>query len=155
MQKSEKIKRIIGIIRPYVLYAMLATIVFSLLVPNSFCIMALVAIWLLEGNCFARWRILLRDRLFLAFLAYFILQLIGLFFSHDLYEGGWCYVENKLGFLALPVVFCSSTYMDKELRRRLMMCFAILLTVASLYCIAMTFIHYASTHNSELFFYHS
>ncbi|MBS1599293.1 MAG: O-antigen ligase family protein [Bacteroidetes bacterium] len=149
----EKIKKFINVSRIYILYAFLTSIIFSLLVPNSICIIALFAGWLFEGDLKEKWNRLKKDFLFIAYAIYFFVQARGIFTATDFYTG-WCAVEGKLGLLIIPVIFCSSTFVNQEMRKKLMMALGILLTLATLYCLSVNTVEYMHTRNTELFFYH-
>ena len=99
------------IFRLYMIYGMLITIVFSLLNLNSYCTLLFTLAWLLEGKFKSKWAILKRDKLFIAYALYFLIQFAGMTQSENLYSG-WLGVEDKLGFLMLPMVFCSSPFFE-------------------------------------------
>jgi O-antigen ligase len=151
---GEKIKKFIDHSRVYVLYAFLASIIFSLLVVNSICIIALAAAWLFEGNLKEKLNLLKKDLLFLAYAIYFFVQARGIFTATDFYTG-WCAVEGKLGLLIIPLIFCSSSFVNQELRKKLMLALGILLTAAALYCVIVNTVEYMHTGNTNLFFYHA
>ncbi len=150
----EKIRDFISATRIYVLYAFLTSIIFSLLVPNSICIIVLLAGWLFEGDQRQKWNRLKKDWLFLAYAIYFFVQARGIFTARDFYTG-WCAVEGKLGLLIIPLIFCSSTFVTEDMRKRLMTALGVLLTIASIYCLSINTSKYMHTGDTSLFFYHS
>jgi len=150
----EKIRNFISASRIYVLYAFLTSIIFSLLVPNSICIIVLFAGWLFEGDQKQKWNRLKKDWLFLAYAIYFFVQARGIFTAKDFYTG-WCAVEGKLGLLIIPIIFCSSNFVTENMRKKLMTALGVLLTIASIYCISINTVLYMRTGDTGLFFYHS
>jgi len=135
------------------IYGMLITIVFSLLNLNSYCTLLFTFAWLLEGKFKSKWTILKRDKLFIAFALYFLIQFAGIAQSENLYSG-WLGVEDKLGFLMLPMVFCSSPFLNITMRRKAMLVLSSAITLASIYCLVFAGIRYFDTGNTIYFFYH-
>jgi O-antigen ligase len=135
------------------LYGIAITIVFSVLNLNSIFIMLFTIAWLLEGNLKSKFKLLGSDPLFLTYTLYFLVQVYGILFSEDL-QAGWKHVESKLGFLVLPMVFCSSGFITKNIRKHLIFAFCIMVTIATLYCLIQASLRFLYTSNPEVFFYH-
>ena len=142
------------LIKTWLICATLVCIIFSLLVPCSICIILLTAAWFYEGGLLKKWNMLRKDALFIAYSLYFFTQLLGILYATDIITG-WKNVESKLGFLVLPVIFCSSDFVSENVRRKIMMVTAIGLTVASLYCFANAAIQFQHDHDRSVFFYHN
>jgi O-antigen ligase len=153
LYKNGNFKNFIYYSRLYLLYAIFATIVFSWLNLNSICIIIFTAVWVFEGNLRGKLNLLKKDRLFLAYLLYFLAQLMGVFYTSHTFEA-LKYVESKLGFIVFPLIFCSSLFVDNVMKRKTMTGFSILLTFASLYCIALATVKYMQLHETRFFFYH-
>ena len=115
--------------------------------------MLLTAIWLAERDFKNKLALLKKDKLFLAYVLYLVVQIAGTALSDDI-KVGWKEVESKLGFLVIPLIFCSGSFTNGNLRRRLMYVFSISLTLASIYCIAVATIRYFVTSDETVFFYH-
>jgi O-antigen ligase len=141
------------ICRLYLLYGMIITIVFSRLNLNSLCMILFTLAWLVEGGFKNKWAILKKDKLFIAYALYFLIQFIGLAQTQNTHSG-WAGVENKLGFLLLPIVFCSTPFLNIAMRRKIMLVFCFAITVAAIYCLTIVSIQYFNTGNSDVFFYH-
>ena len=84
---------------------------------------------------------------------YFLIQFAGLCQSENIYSA-WDKVENKMGFFLLPIVFCSTSFLNTVMRRKVMLFFSFVTTVAAIYCLAIVSIRYFNTGNSTVFFYH-
>jgi O-antigen ligase len=140
-------------VRLYLLYGMVITIVFSLLNLNSYCILLFTLAWLIEGKFKSKWTLLKRDKLFIAYALYFLIHFVGMTQSENIYSG-WLGVEDKLGFLLLPVVFCSTPFLNITMRRKVMLVFSLAITLAAIYCLAIAGIQYFDTGDSVFFFYH-
>ncbi|MBC7829370.1 MAG: O-antigen ligase family protein [Chitinophagaceae bacterium] len=143
----------INTIRLFLLYAIVITIVISKLNLNSICIVLLILTWLIEGNFKSRWRSLKKDKLFIAYTLFLVIQLAGITMSEN-FKDGWKDLESKLGFIALPLVFCSSGFVDRDMRKKVMLVFSISLTIAALFCICAAALRYAASQDTIVFFYH-
>src|ERR1700710_232896 len=97
--------------RLYLLYGMVITIIFSRLNLNSYCLILFTLTWLIEGQFKIKWTLLKNNKLFIAYALYFLIQFTGMAQSENLYNG-WKGVEDKLGFLFLPMVFCSTPILN-------------------------------------------
>lgn len=137
----------------YLLYGMVITIVFSRLNLNSLCMLLFTLAWLLQGKLKNKWAFLKRDKLFIAYALYFLIQFAGMTQSENLYSG-WLGVEDKLAFLMLPMVFCSSPFLNIAMRRKTMLVLSLAITLAAIYCLTIAGIQYFNTGNSIFFFYH-
>ncbi|PWT78925.1 MAG: hypothetical protein C5B59_00810 [Bacteroidetes bacterium] len=140
--------------KAFLLCGILATIILSLLVLNSIFIMLLLATWFFEGGLKEKWTLLRNDKLFLAYAIYFFVQFfLAMLNNHGFYQG-WCAIEGKLALLVLPIIFCSSSFVSDQLRRKVMVVITLLLTAASLYCLVTNLIQFGKTGEKDLFFYH-
>jgi O-antigen ligase len=142
----------------YLLWGIGVTIAFSLLNLNSILIVSLSAAWLLEifvleGSLTQRWNLLRKDRLFIAYFFYFLVEAAGIFYATDLFAG-WKNFESKLGFLALPVVFCSTPSANRVISGKVLTGFSLSITAASIYCLVVVISKYFQVHDTNLFFYH-
>lgn len=129
------------------------TIVLSKLNLNSVCIIVLILTWFAEGNLKIKWNLLKKDKLFIAYTLYLIIQIVGISVSENL-KDGWKEVESKLGFLALPLIFCSTAFLDREMRKKLMLVFSVALTFTAFYCLGAAFLKYSVSLDTTVFFYH-
>ena len=140
-------------IKFFLLCATVITIVLSRLNLNSICIVLLTATWLAEGDYKNKLNLLRKDKLFIAYVLYLVLQIAGTTLSDDI-KVGWKEIESKLGFLAIPLIFCSESFTDINLRRRLMFVFSISLTLAAGYCLGAAALRYFVSSDETVFFYH-
>jgi O-antigen ligase len=140
-------------VKMYLLYGMLITIIFSRLNLNSLCFLLFTLAWLAEGKFKSKWALLKIDKLFIAYSLYFLIQFTGMGQSENIYSG-WKGVEDKLAFLLLPLVFCSTPFLDTTGRRKIMLVLCGAVTVAGIYCLIMAAIHYFNTGDTSFFFYH-
>ena len=140
-------------IKFYLLCGIVITIVFSRLNLNSTCILLLTALWLIERDFKNKLTLLKKDKLFITYVLYLIVQIAGTALSDDI-KIGWKEIESKLGFLALPLIFCSGSFTDGVLRRKLMFVFSISMTLAGFFCIGAAAIRYFVMSDETVFFYH-
>lgn len=136
-----------------VLCGIAASIVFSLLLVNSLFIIALLLLWILKGSFRQKWDLLSRDTLFKAYLLLFVANAIGILYTPD-WLAGWKNTESQLGFVVLPLIFCSSPLLSARTRTGVLMVYSIVLTVAALGCLAIAAWKYGTNHNPAVFFYH-
>lgn len=140
-------------IKLFLLCAIVMTICLSRLNLNSNFIVLLIIAWLAGGRLKQRFAVLKKDKLFIAYLLYLAIQVIGVTMSDDL-NAGWKEIESKMGFLAVPVIFCSRGFHTENMRRKAMLIFGISITGAALYCMAMAVSRYVVSHDMTVFFYH-
>jgi len=141
-------------IKLYALYGVVLTILLSRLNLNSICIIVFFAAWFFEGNFKEKWGLLKKDRLFLAYTLYFLVEVIGFFNGPDM-ERSWKNLESKVGYLAIPLVFCSSSFVTRAFRRKILLSLSIFVTIIITYCLLVALNHYTKTHDPEVFFYHT
>ncbi|MHA4847433.1 O-antigen ligase family protein [Flavitalea antarctica] len=137
----------------FCLYGIAVTITFSILNLNSLFIIGLILSWLFSIGSLSQVRELRTDRLFIAYILYFLLHIAGLFTS-DSFAGGWKHLESKLGYLVLPLALCSGTILTRQVRNKVLMVFTITLTAATLLCLIVAFYKYSTQHDVSVFFYH-
>src|SRR5664279_4588384 len=137
MRNSKIINKIqlLRFFKMYLLYGMVITIIFSRLNLNSYCLILFTLAWLIEGQFKTKWALLKEDKLVIAYMLYFLIQFTGMAQSANLYNG-WKGVEDKLGFLFLPMVFCSAPFLNIKMRRNVMLVWSLSVTLASIYCLA-------------------
>ena len=140
-------------LRLYLLYAVLITIVLSLLNLNSIFLVALVCTWILDGNFSNKWSRLKKDKLFVTYSLYFIIQIAGIALADNL-MAGWKEFESKAGLFGVPLIFCSTHFLDDRMRRNAMMVFSITLSLGAIFCLIVAMYKYVFTADATLFFYH-
>ena len=140
-------------IKLFSLCAIVITIVLSRLNLNSNFLVLLAFAWLLEGRFKKKMALLKKDKLFLAYLLYFIIQIAGVTMSDNLMVG-WKEFESKVGFLVVPLVLCSAGLPDRYMRKKIMMVFSLAVLVAGLFCIGVSGFNYVKTQDESIFFYH-
>ena len=141
-------------IKTWLICAMLFFIIFNFLVLTSICIILLTTVWFFEGNLKLKWELLRADYLFIAYAIYFLVELLGIFQAPDIITG-WKNVETKLGFIVLPIIFCSSDFVNERVRRRILLSLSLTMTLALMYCLVINAGQYIRTHDPNLFFYHT
>ena len=133
--------------------AILATIIFSKLNLNSVCIIAIVLLWVFEGNFREKFSALRSDMLFLAFLAFTLANIFSIFYSPTL-SAGWKHAESKLGYLIIPLVLSSSKISSGN-RKDIMLFLTICISAAAVICLTVAGVKFWKTGSPEYFFYHN
>lgn len=152
--KDQDKLRLLPTIQLFLIYGIVITIVLSLLNLNSICIILLVFTWLVEGNLKGKWKRLKTDKLFIAYSLYLLVQIISLAKGNSFYQG-WKEIESKLGFVALPLVLCSTSFISTSIRRKVMTMLSITVTIAAAYCLMFSiFNFFFKSDGADVFFYH-
>jgi O-antigen ligase len=135
------------------LAAVLFTTLFSWLNLNSFCIMLLV-LSRLFSRPLASIKAAFADPVFLAFLAFFLVDAAGYLHTHDLAEQGNT-VAKEATLVAIAYVGCSGGIGDARVYRRLLTWYYYMLLAASVYCLVMACREFVLSRDTSVFFYHS
>jgi O-antigen ligase len=83
----------------------------------------------------------------------FLLHLTALFYTTDPQQG-WTDVRIKTGLALTPLAVCLLPYYGKNTRETLLGQYCLLLAIASLYCLCISFIDSRNTGLTTVFFYH-
>lgn len=105
---------------------------------SSIGIILLLIHWLTDKNFREKVLSLRKDYLLLAFMAFFVIQLLWMIFSLDPAEG-WHSIEVKLGFVILPILFSTESYLQKENFRMLLRIFVLSCFLSFLYNLGMSY----------------
>ena len=84
---------------------------------------------------------------------YYVLQFVALLYTTDTHEG-WNNIRLKSGLVFIPLAMYSSYNMPASVRKRLINWFCIILTIASLYCLVISVLHYMEVQSRYVLFYH-
>jgi O-antigen ligase len=137
----------------YLTLAVIATTLFSWFNINSYLIILLLLCRLLDGRPADNLKTAFSNKYFLAYFSIFLLDFIGLFYTHHLYTG-WKHMESKATLVAIPFIICSGPFTDSAGYRRLLSAYCLLLAVICGYCLSMAVIEYRWQHTISVFFYH-
>jgi hypothetical protein len=138
----------------YLLLAVIATTLLSWFNLNSWLIIALAVCRLLDGRPPDAVRTAFSNRWFLAWFPIFLLEVTGLFHTHDLYAA-WKHVESKATLVAIPFIMCAGPFADRNGYRRLGMAYCLTLAGVCSICLAAALWEYIGTGDPSVFFYHS
>jgi O-antigen ligase len=96
----------------------------------------------------------LRNRYLLFCSLFFLLQLMYLPFSNNLYEG-WKHVQIKSALLFIPLSFYCCPFIDKNRFRSLMNAYVFAMAIMLTWCLGVAFINYQFHHAPlTVFYYH-
>jgi O-antigen ligase len=137
----------------YLTLAVIATTLFSWFNINSYLIILLLLCRLLDGNPRMALRTAFANHTFLAYLSIFLLEVAGLFYTHQLFVG-WHQMESKATLFAIPFIICAGPFTDDAGYRRLLSAYCLLLSGICLYCLSMAVVEYHWQHDLNVFFYH-
>lgn len=138
----------------YLLLAVIGTTLLSWFNINSWLIIGLVGCRLADGKPLVAIRTAFCNRWFLACLSIFLLEVTGLFHTHDLYAA-WKHVESKATLVAIPFIMCAGPFTDRKGYRRLGMAYCLVLAGLCLFCLGAALGEYMGTGDPSVFFYHS
>ncbi|HTR28137.1 MAG TPA: O-antigen ligase family protein [Puia sp.] len=137
-----------------VVYLVILTTVFSWLNLNSWSIMLLVACRLLFGNPRISVGTAFRNRLFLAYLIFAVVETAGLLHTHhprlqlDI-------IAKDATLVAMGYVLCAGRFADRDGYRRLLGGYYFILAGALIYCLVIASRNYLAARDSSVFFYHA
>jgi len=139
----------------FLILAIIGTTLFSWFNINS-CLIILLVIWRLAdgGRPLDRCRTAFSNRFFLAYFSIFLIEVVGLFYTHDLYTA-YKHVESKATLVAIPFVLCSGEFADRKGFGRLLWGYCWLLAAICLFCLAVAGYQYMQTWDMGVFFYHA
>ena len=102
----------------YLLLAVIATTLLSWFNINSWLIIFLAGCRLFDGHPAIAVRTAFSNRWFLAYFSLFLLEVTGLFHTHDLLAA-WKHVESKATLVAIPFILCGGPFTDRNGYRKL------------------------------------
>lgn len=138
----------------YLLLAVTGTTLLSWFNLNSWLIITLAVCRLFAGKPLVAIRTAFHNGWFLAWSSIFLLEVTGLFHTHDLFAA-WMHVESKATLVAVPFLLCAGPFADRKDYRRLGMAYCILLAGLCLICLAVAVRDFTGTGDGSVFFYHS
>src|ERR1700739_473427 len=134
--------------------AVVATTIFSKYNLNSWCIILLVFLRLINGNPIRSIKAAFTDKYFLAYFALFLLDAAGMLYtSHPSVEGH--VIEKSCTLVAVSFPICGGRFRDNGSYKRFMTAYCFLLAAACLYCLTLATIHYRQQWDYSVFFYHT
>jgi O-antigen ligase len=138
----------------YLTLAVIATTLFSWFNLNSYLIILLVLCRLLDGGPRTTLKTAFGNKYFLAYFSLFLLEFIGLFYTHHFFTG-WKHVESKATLVAIPFILCAGPFAGPAVYRRLRSDYCLLLAIVCGYCLVMSCIEFHWQRDTSVFFYHS
>ncbi len=80
-------------------------------------------------------------------------HLIVLLYTNNKDEG-WLDVEKKAGLVLIPLAVCYTAYMTETTKKRLFLCFVVVVVAVAIYCLSYAAWKYSHTNDPSFFFYH-
>ena len=139
-------------VRWWLLVAITVTLPFTMLF-NSYLIILLTAHWLVEGHFREKLQRLRHQPLALAWMAFYVLHLLGMLYTTDLGRGKGD-LEAKFSFFVLPLLLGSVPPLARQQVRRLTYLFVGACTLGILYALGRAALAYLNDGNTDHFFYH-
>lgn len=121
---------------------------------NTWCIVLLAGCRSSDRARWANIRQAFSNKLFLAYCALFLIDLIGQAFTPDQVTG-WKVVAREATLVAIPFVLCGGVLADHAMYKKLMSAYCLMLGVICLACLFLAMLRYRATGNIGEFFYHS
>lgn len=135
----------------YLLLLVVATLPFFIAI-NSFAIILLVFNWVVEGNWRKKIKMLLHNTYAMVCIAFYLYHIIGLFYSNNK-SAGLFELEKKLGLFIFPLVFATSSTLDRKKLFIILKCFVVACLVAVIICL-LNAIYFSLKGDNSYFFYH-
>ena len=136
-----------------VMVAVLLTTIAGWFNPNSWCILALLACRLFDGNPLENIKNAFANRLFLAYFLFALMGAAGYLYTHNPGTEGRI-VSKDATLVAIAFVLSSGRFADRRSYRQLITVYSLLLLITSLYCLGRALRHYLASGDASVFFYH-
>jgi O-antigen ligase len=136
-----------------IMVAVLCTTVIGWFNPNSWCIIALLACRLFDGNPIDNIKNAFSNRLFVVYFVFVLIDAAGFLHAENEVKQGMI-IAKEATLVAIAFVFCAGTFADERTYRQLITVYCLVLLAASLYCLVMAFYHFIQTKDHSFFFYH-
>lgn len=134
--------------------AVLCTTVAGWFNPNSWCILALLACRLLDGNPLDNLKSAFSNRLFVAYLLFVVIGAAGIFYTHNP-RTEFQVISKEATMVAIPFILCAGKFADQRSYRQLITAYSAILLAASLYCLGRAMRHWLASGETDVFFYHT
>ncbi len=133
-----------------------SSLLVAFLIPLShkitiYAIMLFVLSWVLSGQWIFNAKSAIKNSVFIILLTFFLLHLIGLFYSSNMHAG-WFDIEVKLTMILFPLIFFMSDFLTEQKRKSILLTFVIGTTIAMLVSVGVAFYAYFA-NNANNFFY--
>lgn len=92
--------------------------------------------------------------MFIAFVSFFIMHLIGALYSENTHEAGFA-IEKKLSLMAFPIIFFYTPKLHQNQFKQVLKSFVISCVITCCVALSIALVKFYHTHDSELFYYHS
>lgn len=135
----------------YLLILIVTTLPFFISI-NSIAIILLLINWLIEGNWKKKIEMFISNKYAIVCMVFYLFHVIGLFYSSNSVVG-FFELEKKLTLLIFPVVFATSTTLDRKKIFIVLYCFVFACFVAVVLCLSNA-IYFSLRGDNSYFFYH-
>jgi len=138
----------------FVTLAVLYTTVFSLFNLNSYCIILLGACRLWEGKILDNIKGAFRNKLFLAYFLFFVIEAAGMLHTHNT-KAGADVISKDATLVAVAFALLAGRFADERAFGSLMLCYCAMVVAASVYCLGVAAHRFGEGESGEVFFYHT
>ena len=121
---------------------------------NAQLIIALLFFRLFEGNPLQNIKTAFANAFFLSCFLLCLIKCAGLLYTHDV-NYGWYLLQKRATLVAIPFIFCSGPFTDRQARKKIMTAFCVLLLLTSIYCLLVNTWQWLDQRNTSIFFYHA
>lgn len=135
----------------YLLILIVSTLPFFVAI-NSIAIILLLMNWLIEGNWRKKIKMFLSSKYAIICVSFYLYHIVGLFYSAN-HSAGLFELEKKLSLIVFPIVFSTSSAIDKKKLYIILQCFVVACFLAVIICISNAIYFFLKGDNSY-FFYH-
>lgn len=136
-----------------VVYMLIAVTLFLPIGINNIAIIALIAIWIWEGDFSGKFRRLTNDKWALFFIGFYFIYAFGLLYTENS-SSGFAQLERRLGFLIFPLIFATSSFVPgAKFIRNVLVVFALAILTTSFLFLTIAFFRYLTGGSSDVFYY--
>lgn len=120
---------------------------------NGLSMILLSAVWILEGNWKNKYKRLLRNKIALLFIVFFLLHVIGLVYTENVAQG-FSELEKRVAFVIFPIVLSTTKYLDSRAVGKILCFFSAACFFAAVICVTNALYFYFFQNDSSYLFYH-
>lgn len=136
---------------------LLASIMVAVTLPfsvklNGASIILLSLVWLLEGQWKLKFERLRHSKVAILFILFYFVHVAGLIYTENI-EQGFDELEKRVAFVIFPVIFSTTSYLDRIAIQRILTSFVVACLIAALICVGYGLYFYFQG-NPEYLFYH-
>jgi O-antigen ligase len=119
---------------------------------NGMSMILLSLVWILEGKWKSKYENLIDNKIALLFIGFYMLHVVGLFYTENVRQG-FFELEKRVAFVIFPVIFSTTTYLDRSAVGKILTSFVAACLIAAFICIVNGLYFYFQGDSTYLFYH--